>query len=73
VMMYFAVKGKYKKGKIELLEELKGIEEADVLVVILKKREEDITAEVLKALEEVKLMRKGKLPELSWREVRNEI
>jgi hypothetical protein len=71
--MYFAVKGKYKKGKIELLEELKGIEEADVLVVILKKREEDITAEVLKALEEVKLMRKGKLPELSWREVRNEI
>ena len=73
VMMYFAVKGKYKKGKIELLEELKGIEEADVLVVILKKREEDITAEVLKALEEVELMRKGKLPELSWREVRNEI
>jgi len=72
--MYLAVRGKYKKGKIELLEKLEGIEEADVLVVVFKKiEEEDLTEEILEALEEVKLMRKGILPERTWREVRGEI
>ncbi|ADY73999.1 hypothetical protein Dester_1368 [Desulfurobacterium thermolithotrophum DSM 11699] len=72
--MYLAVRGKYKKGKIELLEKLEGIEEADVLVVVFKKiEEEDLTEEILEALEEVKLMRKGILPERTWREVRDGI
>jgi len=29
VLMYLAVRGKYKEGKIELLEKLEGIEESD--------------------------------------------
>ena len=53
---------------------MEGIEEADVLVVVFKKiEEEDLTEEILEALEEVKLMRKGILPERTWREVRGEI
>ena len=39
--MSIAVKGIYKSGKIKLLEELKGIEEADVIVVVTKKRKKE--------------------------------
>ena len=73
--MYPAVKGVYKDGKITLVEKLEGIEEADVLVIILreKKKKKSLTDEIVEALEEVKLMREGKIIEKDWEELRNEI
>ena len=73
--MYPAVKGIYKNGKITLVEKLEGIEEADVLVIVLKekKKKKSLTDEIVKALEEVKLMREGKIVEKDWEEIRNEI
>ena len=73
--MYPAVKGIYKNGKITLVEKLEGIEEADVLVIVLKekKKKKSLTDEIVEALEEVKLMREGKIIEKDWEEIRNEI
>lgn len=76
--MSIAVKGIYKKGKIKLLEKLEGVEEAEVVIVVTKekggkKKKEDLTAKVIDALNEVKLMRKGKLPEREWCKVKDEI
>jgi len=73
--MYPAVKGVYKNGKVTLVEKLEGIEEADVLVIILreKKKKKSLTDEIVEALEEVKLMREGKIIEKDWEELRNEI
>jgi phage terminase large subunit len=73
--MYPAVKGVYKDGKITLVEKLEGIEEADVLVIVLKekKKKKSLTDEIVEALEEVKLMREGKIIEKDWEEIRNEI
>ena len=70
--MSIAAKGIYKDGKIKLLEELKGVKEADVLVVVIRKRE-NVTTKIVEALKEVKLMRDGKLSEREWCEVRDEI
>jgi predicted metal-dependent TIM-barrel fold hydrolase len=73
--MYPAVKGVYKDGKITFVEKLEGIEEADVLVIVLKekKKKKSLTNEIVKALEEVKLMREGRIIEKDWEELRNEI
>ena len=73
--MYPAVKGVYKDGKITLVEKLEGIEEADVLVIVLKeeKKKTSLTDEIVEALEEVKFMREGKIIEKDWEEIRNEI
>ncbi len=73
--MYLTVKGIYKNGKVTLLEEIEGIKEADVLVVVLKKRgrKKRLTEEIVEALEEVKLMRTGKIEERDWEEIINEI
>ena len=69
------MKGVYKNGKITLVEKLEGIEEADVLVIVLKekKKKKSLTDEMVEALEEVKLMREGKIIEKDWEEIRNEI
>ncbi len=73
--MYVAVKGIYKDGKVSLLEKLEGVNEAEVLVIVLKKKrkKKTLTNEIVKALEEVNLMRKGELPEKDWEEIVNEI
>ena len=73
--MYPAVRGIYKNGKIILVEKLERIEEADVLVIVLKekKKKKSLTNEIVKALEEVKLMREGRIIEKDWEELRNEI
>ena len=73
--MYPAVRGIYKNGKIILVEKLERIEEADVLVIVLKekKKKKTLTDEIAKALKEVKLMREGRIIEKDWEELRNEI
>ena len=66
--MYPAVRGIYKNGKIILVEKLERIEEADVLVIVLKekKKKKSLTDEIAKALKEVKLMREGRITEKDW-------
>ena len=75
--MSLAVRGIYKSGKVELLEELTGIKEADVIVVVTRKRKkekrEGHTAGIIEALHEVKMMREGKLPEREWQQARDDI
>jgi hypothetical protein len=73
--MYPAVRGIYKNGKIILVEKLERIEEADVLVIVLKekKKKKTLTDEIAKALKEVKLMREGRITEKDWEDLRNEI
>ena len=66
--MYLTVKGRYKNGKIELLEKLEGIEEAEVLIVVTKekRKKKTLTDELAEALKEVKLMKKGKIVAVSY-------
>ena len=73
--MYLTVKGKYKNGKIELLEKLEGIEEAEVLIVVTKekRKKKTLTDELAEALKEVKLMKEGKIVEKTWDEIKNGI
>jgi len=73
--MYLTVKGRYKNGKIELLEKLEGIEEAEVLIVVTKekRKKKTLTDELVEALKEVKLMKKGKIVEKTWDEIKNGI
>jgi len=73
--MYLTVKGRYKNGKIELLEKLEGIEEAEVLIVVTKekRKKKTLTDELAEALKEVKLMKEGKIVEKTWDEIKNGI
>jgi len=73
--MYLTVKGRYKNGKIELLEKLEGIEEAEVLIVVTKekRKKKTLTGELAEALKEVKLMKEGKIVEKTWDEIKNGI
>lgn len=73
--MYLTVKGRYKNGKIELLEKLEGIEEAEVLIVVTKekRKKKTLTGELAEVLKEVKLMKEGKIVEKTWDEIKNGI
>ena len=42
--MYITIKGKYQKGKIELLEDLPNIEQADVLITFQNVQNENCDA-----------------------------
>jgi len=75
--MSLAVRGIYKGGKVKLLEEFTGIKEADVVVVVTRKRKtekkKNPTGGIIEALHEVKMMRKGRLPERDWQQARDDI
>jgi len=75
--MSLAVKGIYRGGKVELLEDFAGIKEADVVVVVTRTRKTEKkksqTAGIIEALQEVKMMREGKLPERDWQQARDDI
>jgi hypothetical protein len=75
--MSLAVRGIYKGGKVKLLEKFTGIKEADVVVVVTRKRKtekkKNHTGGIIEALHEVKMMRKGRLPERDWQQARDDI
>ena len=44
-----------------------------MIILREKKKKKSLTDEIVEALEEVKLMREGKIIEKDWEELRNEI